>query len=71
MRQHIDQHAVGGQACATGAGEHASAFNTGGHHFDTGAAQHVDQGHALQIIDALGEGNQGSKGHGRYPLGDS
>ncbi|MNN02848.1 hypothetical protein D3C81_1155180 [compost metagenome] len=63
LRQQVHQHRIGRQASAAGAGEHAPPFDTGHHHFYFGAAQYVDQGHGLQVVGALGKGNQGSKGH--------
>ncbi|MOA29489.1 hypothetical protein D3C78_1505050 [compost metagenome] len=63
LRQQVHQHGIGRQPSAAGASEHAPPFDTGHHHFYFGAAQYVDQGHGLQVIGALGEGNQGSKGH--------
>ena len=70
LRQHVHQHRIGGQACAPGARQHAPRLDAGHHHFDIRPTQHVDQGDALQVVDALGKGNQGSKGHGRCPQGD-
>ncbi|MNZ81068.1 hypothetical protein D3C78_997250 [compost metagenome] len=63
LRQQVHQHRIGRQASAAGAGEHASPFDAGHHHFHFGAAQYVYQGDGLQVIGTLGEGNQGSKGH--------
>ncbi|MCY1432474.1 hypothetical protein D9M71_484740 [compost metagenome] len=69
LGKQVHQHAVGGQARATGAGKHAPAFDAGHHHFNFGAAQHVDQGHALQVIHAFSNYDQGSVGHDCTPSG--
>ncbi|MNL50219.1 hypothetical protein D3C87_1732170 [compost metagenome] len=58
LGQQVHQHRIGGHSGATGTGEHAPPLDAGHHHFDVGTAQHIDQGHCLQVIDALGEGNQ-------------
>ena len=65
LREQIHQHRVSRQAGAAGTGQHAPPLDTGDDNFHLGAAQHVNQGDGLQVIDALGEGNQGSKGHVR------
>jgi hypothetical protein len=70
LGEQIHQHRIGGQAGAASASKHASRLDAGHHHFNLGTAQYIDQGHGLQIVDALGEGNQSSKGHGRGPLDD-
>ncbi|MNT38901.1 hypothetical protein D3C72_1751110 [compost metagenome] len=68
--QHIHQHCVGGQASTSGTGQHAPCLDAGHHHFDFRPAQHVNQADGLQVVDAFGKGNQGSKGHGLRPQGD-
>jgi len=65
LGQQINQHAIGRQTRAASAGQHATPLDTGNHHLDLGAAQHINQGHGLQVIDTFGDRNQGSKGHKR------
>ncbi|MNT61513.1 hypothetical protein D3C72_1991650 [compost metagenome] len=64
LSEQIHQHRIAGQAGTAGAGQHPSALDARHHDFDLSAAQHIDQHNCLQIIGALGEGNQGTKGHG-------
>jgi hypothetical protein len=37
------------------AAQHQAGFQSGGHHGDTGATQQIDDGHGLQIFEAVGQ----------------
>ena len=63
LRQHVHQHGIGGQPGTTGAGDHPALFDTRYQYLDIGAAQHVDQRHAFEIFDTIGDCNQCSLAH--------